>query len=118
MGWLIGKVVAEGLKDIASTLGIVSKALGTFVGWISDLVGAIGKLGENVWNWVKDTFFGSSTGESHDGAQYASYGNYSSASTINNNSSNAVHININPAPGMDVTSLARQIRHEVELGLA
>lgn len=118
LGWLIGKVVAEGLKSIASTLGVVSKALGTFVGWISDLVGAIGKLGEGIWNWVKDTFFGSADGASHDGAQYASYGNYSSASTINNNSSNAVHININPAPGMDVTSLARQIRHEVELGLA
>nr|DAK38599.1 MAG TPA: tail tape measure [Caudoviricetes sp.] len=118
LGWLIGSIVAEGLKGIASTLGIVSKALGTFVGWISDLVGAIGKLGENIWNWVKDTFFGSADGASHDGAQYASYGNYSSASTINNNSSNAVHININPAPGMDVTSLARQIRHEVELGLA
>lgn len=118
LGWLIGTVVAEGLKGIASTLGIVSKALGTFVGWISDLVGAIGKLGEGIWNWVKDTFFGSADGASHDGAQYASYGNYSSASTINNNSSNAVHININPAAGMDVTSLARQIRHEVELGLA
>lgn len=118
LGWLIGSVVAEGLKGIASTLGIVSKALGTFVGWISDLVGAIGKLGEGIWTWVKDTFFGSADGASHDGAQYASYGNYSSASTINNNSSNAVHININPAPGMDVTSLARQIRHEVELGLA
>lgn len=117
LGWLIGSIVAEGLKDISSTLGIVSKALGTFVGWISDLIGAIGKLGENIWNWVKDTFFGSADGASHDGAQYASYGNYSSASTINNNSSNAVHININPAPGMDVTSLARQIRHEVELGL-
>ena len=118
LGWLIGNVVAEGLKGIASTLGIVSKALGTFVGWISDLIGAIGKLGEGIWNWVKDTFFGSADGASHDGAQYASYGNYSSASTINNNSSNAVHININPVPGMDVTSLARQIRHEVELGLA
>lgn len=118
LGWLIGTVVAEGLKGIASTLGIVSKALGTFVGWISDLIGAIGKLGENIWNWVKDTFFGSADGASHDGAQYASYSNYASASTINNNSSNAVHININPAPGMDVTSLARQIRHEVELGLA
>lgn len=118
LGWLIGSIVAEGLKSIASTLGVVSKALGTFVGWISDLIGAIGKLGEGIWNWVKDTFFGSADGASHDGAQYTSYGNYSSASTINNNSSNAVHININPAPGMDVTSLARQIRHEVELGLA
>lgn len=118
LGWLIGSVVAEGLKGIASTLGIVSKALGTFVGWISDLIGAIGKLGEGIWNWVKDTFFGSADGASHDGEQYASYGNYSSASTINNNTANAVHININPAPGMDVTSLARQIRHEVELGLA
>lgn len=118
LGWLIGSVVAEGLKTIASTLGVVSKALGTFVGWIADLVGAIGKLGEGIWSWVKDTFFGSSTGESHDGAQYASYSNYASASTVNNSTSNAIHININPAPGMDVTSLARQVRHEVELGLA
>lgn len=118
IGWLIGKVVAEGLKDISATLGVVSKALGTFVGWISDLIGAIGKLGEGIWNWVKDTFFGSSTGESHDGAQYASYSNYASASTVNNSTNNAIHININPTPGMDVTSLARQVRHEVELGLA
>lgn len=118
LGWLIGSVVAEGLKTIASTLGVVSKALGTFVGWISDLIGAIGKLGEGIWSWVKDTFFGSSTGESHDGAQYASYSNYASASTVNNSTSNAIHININPTPGMDVTSLARQVRHEVELGLA
>lgn len=118
LGWLIGSIVAEGLKGIASTLGIVSKALGTFVGWISDLIGAIGKLGEGIWSWVKDTFFGSADGASHDEAQYASYSNYASASTINNSTSNAVHININPAPGTDVTSLARQIRHEVELGLA
>lgn len=118
LGWLIGKVVGEGLKDVAALLGTVSAALGTFVGWISDLVGAIGKLGSDIWNWVKDTFFGSSTGEAHDGAQYASYSNYTSASTVNNSTSNAINININPTPGMDVTSLARQVRHEVELGLA
>lgn len=118
LGWLIGTVVAEGLKGIASTLGIVSKALGTFVGWISDLIGAIGKLGEGIWSWVKDTFFSSADGASHDGAQYASYSNYASASTVNNSTSNAINININPTPGMDVTSLARQVRHEVELGLA
>ena len=118
LGWLAGAVLGKALEGAAESIGLVAKAVGSLVGWLVDMVEAIGKLGSDIFNWVKDTFFGSANGESHDGAQYASYGNYSSASTINNNSSNAVHININPAPGMDVTSLARQIRHEVELGLA
>jgi hypothetical protein len=118
LGWLAGAVLGKALEGAAESIGLVAKAIGSLVGWLLDMVEAIGKLGSDIFGWVKDTFFGSATGESHDGAQYASYGNYSSASTINNNSSNAVHININPAPGMDVTSLARQIRHEVELGLA
>ena len=118
LGWLAGAVLGKALEGAAESIGLVAKAIGSLVGWLLDMVEAIGKLGSDIFGWVKDTFFGSANGESHDGAQYASYGNYSSASTINNNSSNAVHININPAPGMDVTSLARQIRHEVELGLA
>lgn len=117
LGWLAGAVLGKALEGAAESIGLVAKAIGSLVGWLLDMVEAIGKLGSDIFGWVKDTFFGSANGESHDGAQYASYGNYSSASTINNNSSNAVHININPAPGMDVTSLARQIRHEVELGL-
>ncbi len=118
LGWLAGAVLGKALEGAAESIGLVAKAVGSLVGWLLDMVEAIGKLGSDIFGWVKDTFFGSANGESHDGAQYASYSNYSSASTINNNSSNAVHININPAPGMDVTSLARQIRHEVELGLA
>ena len=118
LGWLAGAVLGKALEGAAESIGLVAKAIGSLVGWLLDMVEAIGKLGSDIFGWVKDTFFGSADGASHDGAQYASYGNYSSASTINNNSSNAVHININPAPGMDVTSLARQIRHEVELGLA
>ena len=118
LGWLAGAVLGKALEGAAESIGLVAKAIGSLVGWLLDMVEAIGKLGSDIFGWVKDTFFGSANGESHDGAQYASYGNYSSASTINNNSSNAVHININPAPGMDVTSLARQIRHEVDLGLA
>lgn len=118
LGWLAGAVLGKALEGAAESIGLVAKAIGSLVGWLLDMVEAIGKLGSDIFGWVKDTFFGSANGESHDGAQYASYGNYSSASTINNNSSNAVHININPAPGMDVTSLARQIIHEVELGLA
>lgn len=118
LGWLAGAVLGKALEGAAESIGLVAKAVGSLVGWLVDMVEAIGKLGSDIFNWVKDTFFGSADGASHDGAQYASYSNYASASTINNNSSNAVHININPAQGMDVTSLARQIRHEVELGLA
>lgn len=118
LGWLAGAVLGKALEGAAESIGLVAKAVGSLVGWLVDMVEAIGKLGSDIFNWVKDTFFGSSTGESHDGAQYASYSNYASASTVNNSTSNAIHININPAPGMDVTSLARQVRHEVELGLA
>lgn len=118
LGWLAGAVLGKALEGAAESIGLVAKAVGSLVGWLFDMVEAIGKLGSDIFNWVKDTFFGSANGESHDGAQYASYGNYSSASTINNSTSNAINIHINPAPGMDVTSLARQVRHEVELGLA
>lgn len=118
LGWLAGAVLGKALEGAAESIGLVAKAIGSLVGWLLDMVEAIGKLGSDIFGWVKDTFFGSANGESHDGAQYASYGNYSSASTINNSTSNAINININPAPGMDVTSLARQVRHEVELGLA
>lgn len=118
LGWLAGAVLGKALEGAAESIGLVAKAVGSLVGWLVDMVEAIGKLGSDIFDWVKDTFFGSANGESHDGAQYASYSNYASASTVNNSTSNAVNININPAPGMDVTSLARQVRHEVELGLA
>lgn len=118
LGWLAGAVLGKALEGAAESIGLVAKAIGSLVGWLLDMVEAIGKLGSDIFGWVKDTFFGSANGESHDGAQYASYSNYASASTVNNSTSNAINININPAPGMDVTSLARQVRHEVELGLA
>lgn len=118
LGWLAGAVLGKALEGAAESIGLVAKAVGALVGWLADLLSAIGKLGSDIFNWVKDTFFGSADGASHDGAQYASYSNYASASTVNNSTSNAINININPAPGMDVTSLARQVRHEVELGLA
>lgn len=118
LGWLAGAVLGKALEGAAESIGLVAKAVGALVGWLADLLSAIGKLGSDIFSWVKDTFFGSATGESHDGAQYASYSNYASASTVNNSTNNAINIHINPAPGMDVTSLARQVRHEVELGLA
>lgn len=118
LGWLAGAVLGKALEGAAESIGLVAKAVGSLVGWLVDMVEAVGKLGADIFNWVKDTFFGSSTGEAHDGAQYASYSNYASASTVNNSTSNAINININPTPGTDVTALARQVRHEVELGLA
>lgn len=119
LGWLAGAVLGKALEGAAESIGAVAKAVGALVGWLADMIEAIGKLGADIFNWVKDTFFGSADGGSHDGAQYASYSNYASASsTINNNTANSVNIHINPAPGMDMTALARQVRHEVELGLA
>lgn len=119
LGWLTGKVLGLAIEGAIEVIGGLAKAIGSLVGWLADMVDAIGKLGADIFAWVKDTFFGSADGGDHASASsYASYSNYASASTINNNTANSVNIHVNPAPGMDVTTLARQVRREVELGLA
>ena len=90
---------------------------------LNDIIDAIGKIGSDILNWLGGVlgFNGSGYGYSSAGDTYSAV--YSAMDSVqqynsSNRTTNHVNINVTPSSNMNMTELARRIRHEMELGLA
>lgn len=88
---------------------------------LNDIIDAIGKIGSDILNWLGGVLGFNGYGYSSAGDTYSSV--YSAMDSVqqynsSNRTTNHVNINVTPSSNMNMTELARRIRHEMELGLA
>lgn len=90
---------------------------------LNDIIDAIGKIGSDILNWLGGVlgFNGSGYGYSSAGDTYSAV--YSAMDSVqqynsSNRTTNHVNINVTPSSNMNMTALAREIKHQFELGLA
>lgn len=107
------KSLIDGIKDVVKILTWIIEKITGFGKWL-------GEVGSGIVGTITK-FLGldsKSSGASYSAVSYnaasASYANYSAIS----NSRNDVAINVYAQPGMDITSLARAVRHEFTVGTA
>lgn len=107
------KSLLDGIKDVVKILTWIIEKITGFGKWL-------GEVGSGIVGTITK-FLGldsQSTGASYSAVSYnaasASYANYSAVT----NSRNDVAINVYAQAGMDITSLARAVRHEFTVGTA
>lgn len=107
------KLLIDGIKDVVKILTWIIEKITGFGKWL-------GEVGSGIVGTITK-FLGldsKSSDASYSAVSYnaasASYANYSAIS----NSRNDVAINVYAQPGMDITSLARAVRHEFTVGTA
>ena len=107
------KSLLDGIKDVVKVLTWIIEKITGFGKWL-------GEVGSGIVGTITK-FLGldsKSSGASYSAVSYnaasASYANYSAIS----NRRNDVAINVYAQPGMDITSLARAVRHEFTVGTA
>jgi hypothetical protein len=90
---------------------------------LNDIIDAIGKIGSDILNWLGGVlgFNGSGYGYSSASDTYSAV--YSAMDSVqqynsSNRTTNHVNINVTPSSNMNMTALAREIKHQFELGLA
>lgn len=116
VGFALGsaiKLLLWGIEKVVNLISWLVKKIREFGEWI-------GGVSAGIINTIS-SFLGldsKSSGASYSAVSYnaasASYANYSAIS----NSRNDVAINVYAQPGMDITSLARAVRHEFTVGTA
>ena len=116
VGFALGsaiKLLLWGIEKVVNLISWLVKKIREFGEWIGGLTGGIvGTIAKFLGLDSK------SSGASYSAVSYnaasASYANYSAIS----NNRNDVAINVYAQPGMDITSLARAVRHEFTVGTA
>lgn len=88
---------------------------------LNDIIDAIGKIGSDILNWLGGVLGFNGYGYSSAGDTYSAV--YSAMDSVqqynsSNRTTNHVNINVTPSSNMNMTELARQIKHQFELGLA
>lgn len=88
---------------------------------LNDIIDAIGKIGSDILNWLGGVLGFNGYGYSSAGDTYSAV--YSAMDSVqqynsSNRTTNHVNINVTPSSNMNMTELARRIRHEIELGIA
>lgn len=116
VGFVAGRFIKsllDGIKDVVKVLTWIIEKITGFGKWL-------GEVGSGIVGTITK-FLGldsKSSGASYSAVSYnaasASYANYSAIS----NRRNDVAINVYAQPGMDITSLARAVRHEFTVGTA
>lgn len=120
VGKIVGFVAGRFIKSLVDGITDVVKILTWIIEKITGFGKWLGEVGSGIVGTITK-FLGldsKSSGASYSAVSYnaasASYANYSAIS----NSRNDVAINVYAQPGMDITSLARAVRHEFTVGTA
>lgn len=120
LGKIVGFILGEAAKLFIKGLENAVKFISDLIQKITDFTKWISGVGSGIVDSITK-FLGldsKSSGASYSAVSYnaasASYANYSAIS----NSRNDVAINVYAQPGMDITSLARAVRHEFTVGTA
>ena len=139
----LGTAFGDTMKKLKPFLDILGKILGYAAGAIftaaiaafkvlvdvitnlfkvlNDIIDAIGKIGSDILNWLGGVLGFNGYGYSSAGDTYSSV--YSAMDSVqqynsSNRTTNHVNINVTPSSNMNMTALAREIKHQFELGLA
>ena len=120
VGKIVGFVAGRFIKSLVDGITDVVKILTWIIEKITGFGKWLGEVGSGIVGTITK-FLGldsKSSDASYSAVSYnaasASYANYSAIS----NSRNDVAINVYAQPGMDITSLARAVRHEFTVGTA
>lgn len=120
VGKIVGFVAGRFIKSLVDGITDVVKILTWIIEKITGFGKWLGEVGSGIVGTITK-FLGldsKSSNASYSAVSYnaasASYANYSAIS----NSRNDVAINVYAQPGMDITSLARAVRHEFTVGTA
>lgn len=120
VGKIVGFVAGQFIKSLLDGITDVVKILTWIIEKITGFGKWLGEVGSGIVGTITK-FLGldsKSSDASYSAVSYnaasASYANYSAIS----NSRNDVAINVYAQPGMDITSLARAVRHEFTVGTA
>lgn len=120
VGKIVGFVAGRFIKSLVDGITDVVKILTWIIEKITGFGKWLGEVGSGIVGTITK-FLGldsKSSGAGYSAVSYnaasASYANYSAIS----NSRNDVAINVYAQPGMDITSLARAVRHEFTVGTA
>lgn len=117
LGYAAGAIFTAAIAAFKALVDVITNLFKV----LNDIIDAIGKIGSDILNWLGGVLGFNGYGYSSAGDTYSSV--YSAMDSVqqynsSNRTTNHVNINVTPSSNMNMTELARLIRHEMELGLA
>lgn len=117
LGYVVGAVFTAAIAAFKALVDVITNLFKV----LNDIIDAIGKIGSDILNWLGGVLGFNGYGYSSAGDTYSAV--YSAMDSVqqynsSNRTTNHVNINVTPSSNMNMTELARRIRHEMELGLA
>lgn len=117
LGYVVGAVFTAAIAAFKALVDVITNLFKV----LNDIIDAIGKIGSDIFNWLGEVLGFNGYGYSSAGDTYSSV--YSAMDSVqqynsSNRTTNHVNINVTPSSNMNMTALAREIKHQFELGLA
>lgn len=117
LGYAAGAIFTAAIAAFKALVDVITNLFKV----LNDIIDAIGKIGSDILNWLGGVLGFNGYGYSSAGDTYSAV--YSAMDSVqqynsSNRTTNHVNINVTPSSNMNMTELARRIRHEMELGLA
>lgn len=117
LGYVVGAIFTAALAAFKALVDVITNLFKV----LNDIIDAIGKIGSDILNWLGGVLGFNGYGYSSAGDTYSSV--YSAMDSVqqynsSNRTTNHVNINVTPSSNMNMTALAREIKHQFELGLA
>lgn len=117
LGYVVGAVFTAAIAAFKALVDVITNLFKV----LNDIIDAIGKIGSDILNWLGGVLGFNGYGYSSAGDTYSSV--YSAMDSVqqynsSNRTTNHVNINVTPSSNMNMTALAREIKHQFELGLA
>lgn len=117
LGYVVGAIFTAALAAFKALVDVITNLFKV----LNDIIDAIGKIGSDILNWLGGVLGFNGSGYSSAGDTYSSV--YSAMDSVqqynsSNRTTNHVNINVTPSSNMNMTALAREIKHQFELGLA